>query len=105
MKKTVFFGLLAIMLVFIFFSCDLEPKSERIFKNQSSYTIVVSINSKFKFSPQNFELSPGTEQRCTSDTKYSDNSVAFNWYRKDSGGQSGVNFNNSGNGIATFTNQ
>ena len=102
MIKNAFFGKLVILLVFgsIILGCDdsvndVLSDKEYLFKNESSYTIIVKNlgNTTNKFTPNNFELTSGSKQKIICDSDFS--IFAFIWYRKDTENQNDVKFSDN----------
>jgi hypothetical protein len=100
-----FFGIIAFIAVAVIgFSMFEQYAYEWLFKNQSSYTIKVEINSGYDLSPKSFSIIPGTEQKCGTNTKYS--TVSFTYQRTDTHNTTGIRFSASSNFAGgTFYNQ
>jgi len=107
MKKNVFIGLLVIISIFVFVmtgckldESDIVSKKEFLYKNESSYTIVVTIFGE-NLSPNNFELESGAEQKIKG--KSEDDFFLFSiyWVRKDTGFQTGVTYSEKWDNIRT----
>jgi len=98
MKKRLFLGLGLLALFFILITgltgCDSDPSYEYewTFHNQSGYTIQVNVKAGYDVSPSSFSLKPGSSQKIGSNTN---SRFDFEWYRTDTGNQTGVNWNSS----------
>jgi hypothetical protein len=101
------FGIIAFIAVigFSMIGCEFEQYAyEWSFKNQSSYTIQVEINSGYDLSPKSFSITPGAEQKCGTNTKYS--TVRFEYRRADTHNTTGIRFSDSSDFAGgTFYNQ
>ena len=108
-KRYFFAGMVALFLVSIigFVSCEDEPKYnynepkysyEWVFRNRSRYTIQVDIDPVYSISPRSFNLRPGVEKKCGTNTYYTE--ISLTWYRTDTNDGTGVIFDSG-----TFSNQ
>ncbi|MCL1837042.1 MAG: hypothetical protein FWG46_05795 [Treponema sp.] len=96
-NKNFWLGILVMVLVFgmTVVGCDngnLNPQkvgeNEWLFRNRSSYTIVVNISS-IQYTPLNFKLEPSTEQLIRREDNIK-TGVAYSWRREDGSMQTGV---------------